>query len=91
MRWAAVVNGRACLPCKSHPHMRACSPIHFPPFLPQTSRAEIQRKVEHGEELLSRFRHWEPLTREWCRVSVVAVNLGPHHLFASPCGRVHQA
>lgn len=32
--------------------------------VPQTDRAEITKLVEQGEELISRFRHWEPLLRE---------------------------
>lgn len=76
-------------PC--HLHMQACLPI-LPHSLSQTSRAEIQRKVEHGEELLSRFRHWEPLTREWCRVcvSTAAVDFGtsPLQAHAAMCACV---
>ncbi|GFR45054.1 hypothetical protein Agub_g6426 [Astrephomene gubernaculifera] len=28
-----------------------------------SDREEIRKKVEHGEELLARFRHWEPLIK----------------------------
>ncbi len=43
--------------------VRAVTP-HNKPFHLQTDREEIRKKVEHGEELLARFRHWEPLIRE---------------------------
>uniref|UniRef100_A0A7S3QKE1 NADH dehydrogenase [ubiquinone] 1 beta subcomplex subunit 9 n=1 Tax=Dunaliella tertiolecta TaxID=3047 RepID=A0A7S3QKE1_DUNTE len=29
----------------------------------ETSREEIRRQLEHGEALMSRFKHWEPLIR----------------------------
>jgi hypothetical protein len=30
----------------------------------QSDREEIRQQVELGEQLISRFRHWEPLLRE---------------------------
>lgn len=38
----------------------------------QTDREEIRKKLEHGEELLARFRHWEPLISECHRPPPVA-------------------
>jgi hypothetical protein len=30
----------------------------------QTDREQIRKQVELGEELLSRFKHWEPVIRK---------------------------
>eukprot|EP00798_Chlamydomonas_sp_ICE-L_P007854 gene7854-1060_t len=29
----------------------------------ETDRVKMQKMVEHGEDLLARFRHWEPVIR----------------------------
>lgn len=43
----------------------------------QTDREDIRKQVELGEELISRFRHWEPVLREsWVLQSERAVGAG---------------
>jgi hypothetical protein len=49
-------------------HAMALRALTMPSMmLRQTDRTEQFKLVEHGENLLSRFRHWEPILREWLK------------------------
>ena len=51
--------------CKDVFHGVGFHPPGLSRLLPlQTDREDIRKVVEHGEELLARFRHWEPLISE---------------------------
>eukprot|EP00967_Tisochrysis_lutea_P010316 scaffold11877_cov15-Tisochrysis_lutea.AAC.1 len=43
----------------------------------QTSREEIRRQLEHGEALMSRFKHWEPLIRKFSSLLLAAGQFNP--------------
>jgi hypothetical protein len=37
----------------------------------QSDREQIRKTLEHGEELIARFRHWEPIISECATFSAV--------------------